>query len=314
MEIEKKIQRSVPLASLTTFKIGGPAEYFVEIKTKEELMQALDWAEKEEKELLILAGGSNLLINDKGVRSLVVKMNNDDIQVKGERIVCGAGASLIQASRLAANQGLSGLEWAIGIPGTVGGAIRGNAGAYGCAIENIIETVEVLNKKRLNFAIFSRRDCRLSYKESILKSSKDLIIWSAIIKLNRARQEDVNKLIENYSANRQKAQPRLPSAGCVFKNLSVQALKKGNAYLVEQALDNDMVKGNKVPVGWIIDRLGLKGKTIGGAKISLEHANFIVNTGKAKSEDVIALISCIKQAARDKFGVQLQEEIEYFGF
>ena len=284
MEIEKKIQKNVSLAPLSTFKIGGLAEYFVEVKTKEDLMQALEWAEKEKKDFLMLAGGSNVLINDKGVRGLVVKMNNDDIRVKGERIDCGAGANLIQISRLAANQGLSGLEWAIGIPGTIGGTIRGNAGAYGCAIENIIETVEVLNKKSLNFAVFSRRDCKLNYKESIFKSSKDLIIWSAIIKLNRARQEDVNKLIEDYSANRQKAQPKLPSAGCVFKNLSAQALKKGNAYLAEQVLSNGIIKGDKVPVGWIIDRLGLKGKTIGGAKISLEHANFIVNTGQMSKD------------------------------
>ncbi len=312
--IESKIKQNIPLAPLTTFKIGGPAKFFVEVKTKDELIRALDWAKKNKEPFVILAGGSNVLINDKGVDGLAIKICHKDIVVRAERIECGAGANLIKAVRLAMSNSLTGIEWAIGIPGTVGGAVRGNAGAYGHCIQEFAETAEIFNIKKKKFVQFSNKDCQFAYKESMFRQSNDLLIWQIILKLRKGNVDDINELIDKYLKHREQTQPKLPSAGCAFKNATLANLRECNANLANEAEEAGVVKGGKVGAGWLIEKAGLKGKHIGGAKVSLEHANFIVNTGKATAEDVAMLISFIKQQIRTKLGVQLQEEIQYFGF
>jgi len=328
MSIDLKIEQNIPLASLTTFKIGGPAKYFIEVKTKDELLEALTWAKKNKEQPFILAGGSNVLINDNGINGLVIKICNDNIVVRGERIECGAGADLNKIVRLAINNNLSGLEWAIGIPrATVGGAVRGNAGAFGHSMQQLVETVEVYNIEKGQFYQFSNKDCQFAYKESIFKQNsleKTGLIWQVILKLNQGSVNNIEDLIKKYLQYREQTQPKLPSAGCVFKNVAIANLSEANApafakatagkNLANQANKEGVVKGGKVGAGWIIDKCNLKGKTIGGAKVSLEHANFIINTGKATAEDVAMLISLIKQQVRTKYNLQLQEEIQYLGF
>lgn len=229
---------------------------------------------------------------------------------------CGAGASLISIARMSASHGLSGLEWAIGIPGTVGGAVRGNAGAYGSSINESVETAEVFNAKKKKFEQFSQKDCKFKYKESIFKKddARHLLIWQVILRLRKGKIEEIQSLLNKYLMYREKSQPKLPSAGCVFKNIDIANLCEYNANLANEANEAGVVKGGKIGAGWIIEKAGLKGKTIGGAKVSLEHANFIVNTGKATAEDIIMLISFIKQQVRTKYNAQLQEEIQYLGF
>lgn len=314
MPIEQKIKQNIILAPLTTFKIGGPAKFFIEVKTKEEFLQALDWAEKEKQDVFVLAGGSNVLINDNGIKGLVIKISNSNIKIKGERIECGAGANLAVAVSMATKENLTGLEWAVGIPGTIGGAIRGNAGGYGSNIGEIIETVEVLDARKNQFLQFSRRDCEFNYRISIFKTNSDLLIWQTTLRLKKGRGDEIKKEINKYVKIRSKTNPKLPSAGSIFKNINFKILNENNIHLAEKAKEEGVVKDEMVGAGWLIDILDLKGKTIGGAKISLEHANFIVNTGKATAEDVITIISYIKQQVRDRFKVQLQEEIQYLGF
>jgi len=315
--IESEIKQNIPLAPLTTFKIGGPAKFFVEVGTKDELVEALSWAKRNKQLFFILAGGSNVLINDKGIDGLVIKIKNNNIAIRGERVECGAGANLIRTVRLASSNSLTGLEWAIGIPGTVGGAVRGNAGAFGSSISQLVETVEVFNVKKKKFVQFSNKDCQFDYRGSIFKEG-DIedsgLIWQIVFKLQKGNADIIRKLIDKYLRYREQTQPKLPSAGCVFKNVAIANLRQINANLANEAQEVGVVKGDKIAAGWVIEKCGLKGKTIGGAKISLEHANFIVNTGKATAEDVVMLISFIKQQVRDKFGLQLQEEIQYLGF
>lgn len=315
MLIEQKIQENITLAPLTTFKIGGPAKFFIEVKTKEDLIGSIEWAKENKENFFILAGGSNILINDKGVCGLVVKMDNNDLKVKGERIECGAGARLAAAASLAIGQSLTGFEWSIGIPGaTVGGAIKGNAEAFGAAISDIIETVEVFNAKKLKFKILSNRDCKFGYRASVFKERDEYIIWSAILKLKKERSDVIQNFVKQSIDFRRQKYPKLPSAGSVFKNIPIKIIEQQNSVLAEEVKQKSVSPLENVGAGLIIDMLGLKGKTIGGAKISLEHANHIVNTGKATAGDVAMLISYIKQQVRDKFGVQLQEEVRYFGF
>lgn len=328
--IENKIFQNVSLAPFTTFKIGGLAKFFIEIANKEELIATVEWVRENKEKIFILAGGSNILVNDKGVNGLVVKIKNNSAMVKGERIECGAGAGLATLVNLAAQAGLTGLEWAAGIPGTIGGAIRGNAGAFGEYIGKQVETIEIFNinphtkylhsgyfgvgVKQNKFKQFSRNDCGFGYRDSIFKKDANLLIWQIILKLEKGERAEIKNRTDGYLKYRSATQPNLPSAGSIFKNLLFDYLKNNNPYLSELALEKGVVKNGQVGVGWIIDLLDIKGKAIGGAKISLEHANFIVNTGKATAEDVITLIGFIKQQARDKFGVQLEEEIQYLGF
>ncbi|PIR13419.1 UDP-N-acetylenolpyruvoylglucosamine reductase [Candidatus Falkowbacteria bacterium CG11_big_fil_rev_8_21_14_0_20_39_10] len=315
MDIQQKIKQNIPLAPLTTFKIGGPAKFFIEIKSKEDLAEAYEWAKKEKQAVFILGGGSNLLINDQGVDGLVIKMKNDEIKVQGGRLNCGAGAILSEAVRLSISHNLSGLEWAQGIPqATIGGTIRGNAGAFGEETKDIVETVEVFNIKRKNFKIFSNKDCKFEYRGSVFKKDNNLLVWNAILRLHQAKLKEIDKKSDVCMTRRNQVQPKLPSAGCVFKNLLIEDLRQASQYVAERAEEEGVVKGGKIGVGWLIDLAGLKGKNIGGAKVSLEHANYIVNTGKATAEDVIMLISYIKQQIRTKFKVQLQEEVQYLGF
>jgi UDP-N-acetylmuramate dehydrogenase len=315
MDIRSKITENRPLKELSTYKIGGPAKYYFEVSEKEDLPLIYEWAKKEEQTIFLLGGGSNVLINSKGVDGLVIKMKNDKIKVCGDRIECGAGADLNSLLRAAVNEKLSGLEWVAGIPGaTIGGTIRGNGGAFGKNISDIIETVEVFNTLKNKFEIFSRKDCKFGYRESVFKANSSYVIWNAVLKLHKAPAKQIIELNEKNLNARNNFQPKLPSAGCVFKNLYLSDIKKENSDIARLLEKENVAKDGKIGAGWLIDRAGLKGKSIGGAKVSLEHANFIVNTSNASSSDIVMLISIIKQKIRQLYKIQLQEEIQYIGF
>lgn len=315
MNIKEKIKDNISLALYSTFKIGGKAKYFIEIKDEEELPLLFDWIKESKINFFILGGGSNLLINDKGVDGLVIKLSNTKIDIKGIRLECGAGATLNQILSIAIKNSLTGLEWAIGIPqATIGGAIRGNAGAFGSETSDIVETVEVFNVKNHAYQIYSNKDCEFNYRRSIFVDDNDLIAWKTVLKFTKDKQGNINKKVEEILGFREEHQPRLPSAGSIFKNIQYDYLKSKNPSLADHAKESGAIKDGMLGAGWLIDFAGLKGKTIGGAKVSLEHANFIVNTGKATASEIIMLISYLKQQIRDRYKVQLQEEIKYLGF
>ena len=259
--------------------------------------------------------GSNLIIPDAGVDGLVMVMKNELAVIRGERLECGAGATLARACSLAVSNNLSGLEWSSGIPrATIGGAIRGNAEAFGTSMADTIETVEFFSIKNKKFDIFSNRMCKLGYRQSIFKENNNYLIWSAVLRLKVKPAKDIQVLVEKSINFRKKRYPNLPSAGSVFKNLEPEYVKNNNEILFNREFKAHIGREGKISAGLIIDKAGIKGKSIGGIKISLEHANFIVNTGKGTAEEVIMMISYIKQQVRTKFGLQLQEEIEFFGF
>jgi UDP-N-acetylmuramate dehydrogenase len=310
MSIELKIKKNIPLAPLTTFRIGGPAKFFVEVATKEDLVEVIEWAKKEKEPIYYLGGGSNLLIADEGLPGLVIKFTNREAVNLSPRFNCGAGASLAYVISLTRSAGLSGLEWGFGIPqATIGGCIRGNAGGFGMNTSDVIETVEVYNLKKNRFETLSQKDCQFGYRTSIFKIDNDLIIWSATLRLNPASAEQINKLVETNMQKRDTGQPRLPNAGCAFKNLFLDDIRRVNPQFAEFIDEQGTAKGGKVGAGYLIDMHGLKGKAIGGAKISLEHANFIVNTGHATAKDVMELVDFVKKEILVRFKVELEEEI-----
>lgn len=310
-----EIKKNHPLRDLNTFKVGGAARYYLEARDKESLRAALTWATEKGVKCHILGGGSNILIPDKGIDGLVIRLANDEKEIKGERLFCGAGTPLMQAANLCLSHGLSGLEWSYGIPrATIGGAIRGNAGAFGQGIDMVVENVEVFDRKRGEFENLSRRMCRFGYRMSLFKESDRYIIWQACLKMTPKNEEEIRQKMDASQDFRLQKYPRLPSAGSVFENLVPEKAREMNPEFFDKELKDKVGREGFLAAGLLIDMAGLKGKSIGGIKISLEHANHIVNTGNGTSEEVIMMISYIKQQVRDRFGIQLHEEIVYFGF
>jgi UDP-N-acetylmuramate dehydrogenase len=310
MPIELKIKKNIPLAPLTTFKIGGSAKFFVEVETKEDLVEAVEWAKKEKETIYYLGGGSNLLIADEGLPGLVIKFANREANNLSPRFYCGAGASLAYAISLTRAAGLSGLEWGFGIPmATIGGCIRGNAGGFGMDTGETVETVEAYNLKKNRFEILSQKDCQFGYRTSIFKQDPGLLVWGVTFKFRPLGAEAINAAIEENAKKRGATQPRLPSAGSAFKNLFLEDVRHINPQLAEFIIEQDRTKGGKVGAAYLIDMHGLKGKAVGGAKISLEHANFIVNTGRATARDVMELIDFVKREIKIRFKIDLEEEI-----
>lgn len=311
----ENLQKDVDMSKNTTFKLGGPAEFFLDVQTKEELIEAVNWAKDNNINIHFIGGGSNLLINDKGIKGLVIRLANTTLALRGERLECGAGLLLAKAASTSIGHSLSGLEWSVGIPrATIGGAIRGNAGAFGSVICEITETVEVYDTKKMSFITLSNKDCRFSYRTSLFKEDTRYIIWSATLKMVTKKIEIIKERMQEVADFRLNNYPKLPSAGSVFENLTKDMVKECNEQLYQRALEDKAFRGEKIGAGYIIDQCGLRGKKIGGIKISLEHANHIVNTGSGTADEVIQLIGYIKQQVRDRFGILLKEEVQYLGF
>jgi len=294
MEIESVlsgIKKNVLLRDYTAFKIGGSAKYFFTANNKEDLIKAILLAKKLKLPFFIFGGGSNLLVSDEGFEGLTIKVQSSDFEVRSCEIFTEAGVLLNQLVIIALKNNLTGLEWAAGIPGTVGGAIFGNAGAFGKSIGDLIEEVEVLDSESEKIKILGNKDCKFSYRNSLFKKNKNLIILSAIFQLKKEKKSEIERKIKEYLDYRRETQPlNFPSAGSVFKN----------------------------PLGFsagdLIEKSGLKGKKIGDVKISEKHANFILNLEKGRARDVIELIKLIKKEVKNKFGIALEEEIQYLGF
>lgn len=316
-----RFQKNILLKNYTTFKIGGPAKYFFVAKKESDLIYAIKWAKGKKLPTLVLGGGSNLLVSDKGFNGLIIKIQNTKYKIQKTNIYAEAGTPLSQLVNASVKYGLSGLEWAVGIPGTIGGAIYGNAGwpSNKKNISSIVESVKIL--KVLSFKLqvisYEREDCQFDYRQSIFKKNKNLIILSISLKLKKGNKKKIKKETSRILKSRREKIPAGFSAGSVFKNFTPYrpALsKKGGGGAGPKELEElkKFKENGIIPAGWLIEKCGLKGKTIGNAKISEKHANFIINLGNAKSKDVKKLINLAKNKVKNKFGVSLEEEIQHF--
>jgi len=283
-----KFQENISLAQYTSFKIGGPAKYFFIAKNKEDLIEVIKKAKKTKLTIFILGGGSNILARDKGYNGLVIKIQNSEIRIENYNIQTDAGVSLGKLVGLAREKSLAGLEWAAGIPGTVGGAIYGNAKAFKNRMSDIVKSVEVLNKKTLEIKTLTTDQCGFSKKNSIFKHNKDLIILSVNLELKKGDEDQIRQTIKEHLEFRKKNQPlKFPSAGSIFVN---QDGRSASSKLIDQA--------------------GLKGIRIGDAQVSEKHAGFIINLGNAKSGDILELIKIIQEKVKEKFNTDLEPEIQ----
>ena len=298
-----KVRLNEPMSKHTTFKIGGPARYFVFIDNTSKLVELLQYLDGEGVDHFIIGGGSNTLVNEDGYEGVVIKMKDSEIKIEGDMVQASSGASTAEVAQKSFAAGLTGFEWGVGIPGTIGGAARGNAGCMGGEVKDYLEKVEVYRDGEV--IELDCPGCEFSYRTSIFKNNNDIIlkVW---LKLEKGDGKEVmKKALQNLNYRRDTQPQGFASSGCIFKNPKSSELGSYSSELPEE------LKGKEIiPAGWLIEKAGMKGEKVGGAEVSERHGNFIVNIGDATGSDVLTLIEKVKEAVYNKFKVNLEEEVK----
>lgn len=304
----------VSLAQYTTFRIGGKAFLFAEAANAIDLAECYERAARDNLPVFVFSGGSNVLFSDNGFPGLVVRLTDGGMHVGDNgRISAGAGRPLAELVCAANDAGLSGLENLAGIPGSVGGAVRGNAGAFGAEIGDKVLSVKAFHVESGMVKEYRQTECAFGYRQSFFKSHPKHIILSAEFQLTPSVHPE--RLLEKSQEIRELREEKHPqdvfSAGSFFMNPIVRDEKLRDEFHKDSGKEP---KDDKLPAGWLIDQVGLRGKTIGHAKVSEAHPNYIINTGGATAEDVLTLASIVKQKVRDEVGVMLTQEVQLVGF
>jgi len=286
---EAVVRRDEPLAKRTTLRVGGPADVLVEPASDDDLAAVLKFCGEHNVKFFVLGRGSNLVVRDGGFRGIVISLaapHFSRIEIEGERLRCGAGAKLKNVAVEAKRSGIAGLEFLEGIPGTIGGALRMNAGAMTGATFDVVESLRMMD---YSGNVTSAVPSELSVEYRSCATLKTRIALSAVLKGRADSRESIEQRMIAYSKKRWTSQPAAPSAGCMFKNPEA------------------------CPAGKLIDDLHLKGTRVGGAFVSAEHGNFLVNDGTATAKDVLALIQQIRERVKAGRGIDLHTEVEVVG-
>ncbi len=288
---EDKVIFNEPMKKHTTIKVGGNADVMVMPSTNEDIINVLKFAKENNIPITIIGNGSKLLVTDKGIRGIVIKISSkfSNYTIDGEYVTACAGMSMPKLSRIVMKEGLSGLEFACGIPGVLGGGIRMNAGAYGSEISSVLVRTTYIDDE-LNIKTLEHDEHNFSYRYSYFKDHPSFVIISAEFKLERKDISKIKEKMDENSKSRKEKQPlEYPNAGSTFK------------------------RPDGFYVGTMLEELGLKGYRVGDAEISTKHAGFIVNRGNATAADVMAVIEYSKNKVYEKYGVKLENEIEIIG-
>ena len=281
-----------PMSKYTSFKIGGPAECLIKIKTKEELKEVLLFANKENIPITVIGNGSNILVLDEGIKgiTLIIKIEGIEYNEEGKKVIInvGAGEKIAKVGRMFLNKELTGFEEISGIPGSIGGAVRMNAGAHGKEMKDIIKTVTCMDYSG-NEKKFSNQEMNFKYRKTILNEEK-YIVTEVEIELEKGNKQEIKEKMDEYAKFRKEKQPlEYPSAGSVFK--------RGEDFITSK----------------LIDEAGLKGLSVGGAEVSTKHAGFIINKKNATAKDVLELVNKVKEEVYKKFNKKIELEIEVIG-
>lgn len=285
---EEKIILNANMKDYTSFKIGGNADLLVTVKTKEEVEEILKIGKQNNCPIFVLGNGTNILVKDNGIRGIVLRNRIDNIEINGEEVIVGAGVKNSVLAQKLLKAELSGFEFAAGIPGTIGGAIKMNAGAYGGEIKDILVETTYMDYQG-NINTISNEENKFSYRRSVFKE-KEAIILSAKLRFQKGNVPTIKALMQKNENSRKEKQPlEFPNAGSTFK--------RGENFITAQ----------------LIDECGLKGYKVGDAEVSTKHAGFVVNKGNASAEDVIKLVEDIKEKVYEKFNKNINLEIEIIG-
>ncbi len=312
MDIQPK--KDVHLASHTVFKVGGTARFFHEANTKEDLVAGLRWAKKYDLPFFILGAGSNTLAARKEFPGLVIKSMCSSVAVMGNSIVAEAGAMMPRVSARALAEGLSGFEWASGVPGTVGGSVRGNAGCFGKSMADVVESVEVYDALLDRQKKIAGGDCDFAYRSSIFKRHPEYVVLAATISLAAAERAAIQERMRSHALHRVSTQDiGAQCAGCAFKNVAWDDLSRATREKLFSKIPEaaQFKNATHLPAAFLLDRLGLKGYAIGAAMVSKKHANFLINTGGATAHEIAMLVSHCKEHVHRTTGILLEEEIQY---
>lgn len=314
-------QEGVLLKHHSNYKIGGPARYFFEAKSVEEIIKAVEKARRMKTSVFILGAGTNILFSDAGFDGLILKPDIRFIKREGDLIKVSAGVSMTQLLENLMINNLSGLEWAAGLPGTLGGAIRGNAGAFGGEMKTLIKEVTSLDISGSQVKIIKRnnQDCDFDYRSSVFKGqpfdklrAREIIV-EAVLALKKGDRKPMQEIVNRNIHYRKEKQPlEYPNIGSIFKNMPLRQINTDNRRLsadIKKVIKTDPFP--VIPAAYLISEAGLKGVSCGGAMISAKHPNFIVNVLTAASNDVKSLIFLAKNEVYKRFKVKLEEEIEY---
>lgn len=301
-----RVQANVALSKLCTFGIGGPADYVLTTTETDELTHALSFLSGEGVDFLMLGGGSNVLFPDDGWRGVIIKNTSHAVHVAGKRISADAGVDLKNVVDAATRESLGGFEWAAGIPGTVGGAVRGNAGARYAFTGGEVKDSLTKAVAWHNGAVqeFSNSECAFSYRNSFFKQNPSTIVLSAEFELTSGNQGESLGMTQKIIIERRGKQAHYPSAGSFFKNVMLEQWQRAPEELPPRFLEY-----KKIAAGWLIEQAGCKGYTVGHAEISPIHANFIINRGGATAADVLAIVEHVTAKVYNAFGINLEPEV-----
>jgi UDP-N-acetylmuramate dehydrogenase len=304
-------QKNISLQEYNTYRVGGVARYLYVAQDTDALIGAVRYARKNNAAYFILGGGTNVLVSEEGFDGIVIKAEHHTTDARDNEIYADAGIPMGALVARAAALSLSGLEWAAGLPGTLGGAIFGNAGSHGGEMKDSIVEVAVFDPARNGMRNVSAKECGFAYRHSAFKEN-NIIIVGAVVRLQKGDPADIASRMKENMQKRIAQQPLAQrSAGCVFKNIELATSREG-CELTRAHTDFAVFRDARfLPAGLLVDKAGLKGMRSGGAMISNKHGNFIIAETRATADDIMRLIVSAKDAVREKFGIELQEEIRF---
>lgn len=310
----KQFKSNLPLKNLTTLKIGGEVKYFLELRTLQELKKSSQITNQSKIDWYVMGEGSNIVASDAGFAGLIIKIRIQKLLRQGNLVTVGAGNNLLDFIWQLDKLGLQGLEKMAGIPGSVGGAIYGNAGAYGQEINHKLIKVKIFDSQITKFRWLSKAQCQFKYRDSIFKKKKNWIICQAQFLLEKGDStlEKISK--EIIKLRQKKYRPGLLCPGSFFKNIVLKDLKLELAQQLSKMVAPEKIKYGKLPAGHLLEEVGAKGKQIGGIRVADHHGNLFYNTGKGSASDIRQLSVLLKAEVKEKFGIELEEEIQYLGF
>jgi UDP-N-acetylmuramate dehydrogenase len=304
-----RIDRDVPLARYTRFGLGGPADLIVDAPTEPSFAAAADAIRASGAPLIVIGGGTNLVVADEGVRGAVLRFTGDRISVVEHLVSAEAGAVLQDLVDFTIVRGLAGIHTMTGVPGWVGGAVYGNAGAYGNSFHCVVYRVRFWDGSSTRE--FGNAECRFDYRESIFKKRKDWIIFSTDLRLSAGDAAAMRREADDILAIRNaKYPPDMKCAGSIFKNLFLAKLPES----AQREVPQRVVREGKVPSAWFLEQVSAKGIRNGDIHVADYHANLIYNAGQGTARQVREVVDDLKRRVRDQFGFDLEEEVQYVGF